>query len=472
MHRAISFFFLIIVRTINLFAQTDSCPHLIEWGWDMPSTKFVRDNISSMEQKPFDGVNINFYYGPAPDNSRNFARHVFKPVLMSLSDTTLQAGIQDIKSTVFTTLRHNFLDVYFSTWETDIFIDWFDDWAIYIHNMEVAAQVTKAAGLKGIIFDVEEYRAGIKEWDYDKQKYASSKTPAEYEAQARLRGKQMMEAVAAVNPDIVLLLTWGNGTRAYYDELGYTYQELLAPFIDGMLEAISALPTPGPHPKIIDGFEGSYSYKTDAQFSKARDLIKIGGRSFSDVPALYDLYLKAGMATWVDNWSSHNDCTKHEAWSATDFNCNWFSPTEFKNALFNGLKYTDPGSYRWIWTERLNWWTGENLPQEYVDALAEAKTEYYGTSGCNGCSGIRPEQKNNNSIQVYPNPATHSLTLRLNSTSGPNTIQLRNTLGKVILVKSSMGDIIQLDISSFSSGIYLLDVDTRGGRYTQKIIKW
>jgi hypothetical protein len=29
---------------------------LIEWGWDEPDTKFMRQNVAKMEQLPFDGL--------------------------------------------------------------------------------------------------------------------------------------------------------------------------------------------------------------------------------------------------------------------------------------------------------------------------------------------------------------------------------------------------------------------------------
>jgi hypothetical protein len=37
-------------------AQTVPAKKLIEWGWDEPDTKFMRENISQMEQFPFDGL--------------------------------------------------------------------------------------------------------------------------------------------------------------------------------------------------------------------------------------------------------------------------------------------------------------------------------------------------------------------------------------------------------------------------------
>jgi hypothetical protein len=44
-------------------AQQPSCEKnsvkgkkLIEWGWDEPDTKFMRENIEKMEQYPFDGL--------------------------------------------------------------------------------------------------------------------------------------------------------------------------------------------------------------------------------------------------------------------------------------------------------------------------------------------------------------------------------------------------------------------------------
>jgi hypothetical protein len=58
-------------------------------------------------------------------------------------------------------------------------------------------------------------------------------------------------------------------------------------------------------------------------------------------------------------------------WKTDDFSKNYFSPTEFRNAPSAALRVSD--RYVWVYTERLNWWTGERVPSEYLQALSLAR---------------------------------------------------------------------------------------------------
>ena len=54
-----------------------------------------------------------------------------------------------------------------------------------------------------------------------------------------------------------------------------------------------------------------------------------------------------------------------------EFSANWFSPREFGTAIRHALDHAD--AYVWIYSERINWWTGENVPPPYLEALRDAR---------------------------------------------------------------------------------------------------
>jgi hypothetical protein len=350
---------------------------IIEWGWDMPSPQFVQANIAAMEQQPFDGVTIKFHYGTATDNEGNFSRHVFSSTPLNFNDATLQSGINALKAIPFRTLTDNFLDIYMSYWGVPAIIDWFDDWSPYLNNVKVAVRVAKQAGLRGIILDTESYHPTSHMWKYTVQKYRSTKTFAEYQAQVAQRGRELMEAVIAEYPEAVVLLSFGPSTVAFYKSeiTSHTYG-LVPVLVDGMLQALEAQREARlPMPTLIDGYAISYSFKTLNEITVyGYDYIRTHGRALSSVPTLYDQFLRAGFGKWMDNASNASDCAARNAWSTTNFTCNWFTPEEFKTAVFHALSISE--SYVWVWSERLNWWTGENLPKAYVDALRGGKNLY------------------------------------------------------------------------------------------------
>ena len=67
---------------------------------------------------------------------------------------------------------------------------------------------------------------------------------------------------------------------------------------------------------------------------------------------------------WID-WNSGS-----YTWRTDDTSQNWFAPAEFSDAVRHALDLSD--KYVWIYSERLNWWTREHLPADYVKALKAA----------------------------------------------------------------------------------------------------
>ncbi len=347
-------------------ATTGGQTKLIEWGWDMPRASYVRNNIATMEEKPFDGIAINIQY----TWNNNLYNYVFGGSFMNFNDSALQSDISVIKATNFVKFTDNFLVVDISTNST--FIDWFDDWSRYIANIKVVAQAAKNAGLKGIILDTEMYH--FKVWQYDQQKYVGSKTIDQYKAQAYLRGQQIMDAINSVYPGITILVTFGTGSVAYWQskKWGWKPYELVVPFLDGML---SHMNTPS---RIVSIFEPSYYFKAESDFSYAYNAITVTGKSLSLVPTQYDSFYYAGFALWLDYRSWQNSCPY--CWSTTNLLQNYFTPDDFRKSVCLALLYS--GTYVWIYSQKPNWWTGSNLPQAYIDALNQGKSNYLSGNNC------------------------------------------------------------------------------------------
>jgi hypothetical protein len=138
--------------------------------------------------------------------------------------------------------------------------------------------VAEKAGFKGIVFDPESYSADLKQFRYWPQPEYDLPSFAETCGKARQRGAEVMEAIADAYPEITLLCYFLNsqigrtatgcadprpGLQAY----GWGY-ELLAPFLDGWLDAAPATV------KIVDGCERAYLYQSEQEYMEMHALIK------------------------------------------------------------------------------------------------------------------------------------------------------------------------------------------------------
>ena len=79
--------------------------------------------------------------------------------------------------------------------------------------------------------------------------------------------------------------------------------------------------------------------------------------------------------------------------------------------------------------------------------------------------------KDQSIVKVYPNPTTGQFTIELqNNTSLKSVVTLLNTLGQVILRQDLINNIGQFDVSSMTSGIYLIKIRTEKREIRRKII--
>ena len=70
---------------------------LIEFGWDEPSTSFMREHITKMERAPFDGVVFNAEARKAKGAKRRFTWEAWGT--NRFEEVELQQAIEDLRAT-------------------------------------------------------------------------------------------------------------------------------------------------------------------------------------------------------------------------------------------------------------------------------------------------------------------------------------------------------------------------------------
>ncbi|HEX4073413.1 MAG TPA: arylsulfatase, partial [Planctomycetaceae bacterium] len=213
------------IRANSVAAGPLKSKKLIEFGADEPNTEFMRANVERMERLPFDG----FVFHPS---GVNFTWEMWGRRRFTWAE--LQKSLDDLRATKFRRLTDRFLRVNVTPGD----VDWFDDdaWNIVLDNFSLAAQIAKAGGAKGFLFDTEQYQGSP--FCYREQKHKAKRTFAEYQAKVRERGEQWMRTVNGRFADITILVTFGYEiTRPRKDQKDRSETDygLLAAFLDGAL---------------------------------------------------------------------------------------------------------------------------------------------------------------------------------------------------------------------------------------------
>jgi hypothetical protein len=331
------------------------CLILHDWFGQSPAAtpSYVREHQKFLESQPFDGLAL---YLRSPDLSQNVTLSV-------MSDTPLTveaiAGVlAPVARLSFTSLRHNFAAV-LSRNPPDLF----DDWSVVILNFGALARAAREAGLEGVYLDNENY--GVRWADYPSGVAYPGKSLQEYQAQARLRGRQVLTAMTAVFPDITVLTLHG----PYVSEpkapspLFPSWQlsnRLLGPFFAGFVEGA------GPKTRVVDGGE-LYHLRTPEEFRQSYEWRKKTIASDRVDCAFLPPALRA-------QWSARVEL----AFGVTDrpFGGLGMDAAGLKSALTQALVHSD--RYAWLYVE------GPTLlapparggaPAEWVDAVRQARNE-------------------------------------------------------------------------------------------------
>jgi hypothetical protein len=346
---------------VVVFAAGGCSPRkkLLEWGWDEPDTAFLRRNIQEMEKTPFDGCVFGVRHGQGGGGG-SFTWQFWGS--RAFSRTDMAEGIGDLSALRPQRFTENFLRVNVTPGD----VDWFDDFSAILTNARLAGEMARTGRARGVVIDVEQYQGQL--FAYRTQKLAQSRPWGAYAAQARLRGREIMAALQDGFPGLTVFLSFGHSLPWVLSEHGRrplsdVSYGLLAPFLDGMLEAAHG------RTRLVDGYELSYGFLEARQFDEARQLVTDGVKPIVDAPAAYRRRLQLGFGLWLDyDW-------RRRGWSAQEPSGNYFSPEKFETVLAAALRTSD--EYVWIYGETPRWWGSTKpearVPDGYVSAIRRAR---------------------------------------------------------------------------------------------------
>lgn len=326
---------------------------LLQWGWDEPDTASLRAHLAQMERSPFDGCVFSVRHGRA-GRAGSFTWQFWSRRSFAREDVA--EAFSDLEALHPRRFRELFLRVNVTPGD----VGWFQDFSPILANARLAAEIARAGRARGILLDVEQYQ-GLP-FEFHAQPLAKQYGWPAYAAQARLRGRQVMSAFQGGHPGLTVFLTFGHSLPWVLSERGRkplaeTPYGLLAPFLDGVLEAATG------DTRVFDGYELSYGFREAERFAEARRLVFRDVLPIVGAPEAYRHRLRLAFGLWLDyDW-------RRLGWSTTKPEANYFTPTAFATALSAALQETD--EYVWVYGETPRWW-GQPLPDARVPDAYEA----------------------------------------------------------------------------------------------------
>jgi hypothetical protein len=332
---------------------------LIEYGWDVPTPDYVRQNIRAMEELPFDGLIFRLPHD---------AGVIFTPE--KRDEALFAQAFEDCRNIEWRKFTDNFLCLYAAST-----MDWFSDpdWEAVRHNLGIVAKAAALARCKGLCFDPEPY--GNNPWDYPNQAHAREKSFAEYQAKVRQRGAEFMQTILAYLPRPVIhtffqLSLFGEvmeepdpvRREQLLSQHGYA---LLPAFLNGMLDAA------GPDVIITDGNEPAYYYTDPLQYYRVYHLIRQRALALvaPENVRKYQAQVQVSQALYVDYvfglgvWGERS--VPARALTAEE-KARWF-----EHNTYYALQTSD--EYVWLYSEQMDWWKNDRLPPGLREAVESAR---------------------------------------------------------------------------------------------------
>jgi len=344
-----------LLATLSVATARPLDKKLIEYGWDVPPPSFVAANIEKMEQRPFEGLIMR-----VPKICSVFNKQ-------KLTEADVAGELEALAQIKWSRFTDNFLIMYAAST-----MDWFsdDDWECVLNSVGLCAKAARIGGCKGVCFDAEPY--GNNPWRYSEQARAATKTFAEYQAQVRKRGAQFSARIQQEMPQAVIhtffLLSYFGGLGRETDpaerDRALSEQDygLLPAFLNGMLDAA------GPGLTITDGNEGSYYYTGRDQFLRARKGIHYTalGLVAPENRRKYITQVQCSQALYVDQLFALRTGKFESSYMEPQERAKWFEHNTFW-ALCTADEYV------WLYSEKMNWWDGSELPEGLEGAVIAAK---------------------------------------------------------------------------------------------------
>ncbi|NMC37978.1 MAG: hypothetical protein GYA41_06620 [Bacteroidales bacterium] len=373
---------ILLAGYFNLVAQIIYKPpqkKLIFFGWHMPYIQQFIENIKMYETPPFDGISLRISKEAGGGNI--FMVKNWKEVNDKAKEKEL-ARAEAVKASEI--LTDNFIVLYGASQ-----MDWFsdEDWKLAEGQILYNLKLARTAGCKGIVWDPEPYKPGKNPWRYNEQDKTSQYSFEQYYSQVRKRGAQFISVLQDEFPGIVIfslreLSDWQNGSpfstpllpvmdrEKTIDKMKNAWWGLHIAFYVGMIEAIK------PGTLFIDGNEEAYYYTSPGEFYEVRNTLMIDAKALIP-PELWEkhsCYNRIGHAIAAEyitgNWLGMSPfpyrLTGQGIMMSPEEKAQWL-----EHNTYYALKTAD--EYAWLYTEGMNWWTGEKVPEGFQEALLSAK---------------------------------------------------------------------------------------------------
>ena len=332
----------------------------VEFGWDAPTTSFLREHWREMEATaPFDG--IMFKVEVNDDKKQNVtAWHSWdsKP----WKREWFQPAVADLKACKFTKFTDNFV-LFLASPGT---VAWDDDaaWAVMSEKFAITAWVAKQGGAKGLALDFEQYGKPLFHFNPK-----DGRTFEATVALVRKRGAEAMRAIAREYPDATVFTLFLNSINVHAGKndkpetiLPQSPYALLPAFFDGMLDAAPAGMT------LVDGCETGYYLNGDLQYLRwAATMRSCTGPAIRLVSAenrrKYRAQVEAGFGFYLDSYLNAPGGTYY------------FGPKSGGtrvDRLRDNLTAAGLASdqYVWVYGEQCKWWDVK-APQESTSSFAK-----------------------------------------------------------------------------------------------------
>ena len=336
---------------------------LIEYGWDMPTPGQLAANPARLAASPFDGLTIKLTDGQL----------IFRKEAINADQVAGEVAV--LKKLKSDKLRNSYLNVLAGAgpgW------DWLSDkdWAQTERSAALIAGAASAAGLRGVMFDVEPYL--LSPWDYRQQPGANTLSFAQMETRVRARGAAMMRVMQREYPALEFYSLFLLSANSY--DLGGPPAELrqrlegstygLWPaFVNGMLEAA------GPGVRLVEGNEPAYYYLHAGEFERSRNEVRQAALPLiaAENRARYAAQVGMGQAVFADGvlnlWKSPRFCGYYFASDAE-------RQQTLSHNIVQALRNTD--EVAWFYNENANWWGQPKPGQERMQAAIVRARQQFG----------------------------------------------------------------------------------------------
>lgn len=342
-------FVLSCVIKINSYAQGKQHIKIIEAGWDDESLNAAEllQHLRQMDKSPYDGVMLQLQGKDDAGNNIQMTS-TFSKVPWKLR--WFQSSIDVLKAARSPQLTDNFIRLEANPGN----VDWFDDagWNVIINHWRIAAEVAKECGVKGIMFDPERYTINAP-FDYNSQLQHEKYSFTQYQAKVRQRGKEVINAVAQVDPnltifDFFMFTDAGTMTAAQSSDPAVSLEangayNLSSAFINGWLDAAPPTMT------FVDGCEPAYSYDSELDYLRTANFIRNTALNLiaPENRNKYKTQVQAAFAFYLDAYVNPPGSS-------------WYIPPLSGSrvaALQTNLNYAAQATdqYIWTWGEKDNW---------------------------------------------------------------------------------------------------------------------